>query len=278
MSAPADAQERRAAGVAAMQPASPSTYSLRHTSVSTLAISGDAAERRQSLRAPNGAWVYGISLGERADNPCYLSLWWATAEDGRVDLGLSEFQACNRGGPTNHSLSSIGMRTVPSWDALVSEYHVDVDDPSPTIDAYNTYMNVIHVLSHPSEAYQNLAAMFNGGTPRYPILHRGGELTAIKSLSVCQKESNQEMKGLTARGVTLTLTPSDSRGRTRPIQDGNGEWINNGVYRPHCDHRRAFRACPNGQVVIGVDIHYDDGRNAKIKGVAPICGFLSIES
>ncbi|MEM1115087.1 MAG: hypothetical protein AAF845_00450 [Bacteroidota bacterium] len=253
----------------------------RHTSVSTLPVSGSTARRGATLRAPNGAWVYGISLGERADNPCYLSLWWARLVDGDIHLGLSEFQRCNRGGPTNISLTSVGMNTVPSWD----EYLADLGG-IPTVDGLGQarYVYPLALIStpgfavlHPVETYQNIGAMFNGGTPRYPIFHRGDDLTALKSLQVCHNDNNQEMKGLSVRGVTVDLQRRPNA-RTRPIRRSNGQWDTDGAYRPNCDDRQPVRACPNQQVIVGTTIRFDPGTNAKIKGLAPICAALTAAS
>lgn len=245
--------------------------SFHHTSVSTLPISGVRARRGHALRAPDGAWVYGISIGERADNPCYLSLWWARVVDSEVRLGVSEFQRCNNG-PTNISLTSVGMNTVPSWDEYLDGWPTD----SGNLLADGN-MTLVMSIAHPVETYQNLAAMFNGGTPRYPLLVRDDNLTALKSLQVCHNDNNQEMKGLSVRGVTVNLRHTPNA-RTRPIRDSYGQWDSDGAYRPNCDDRQPVRACPNQQVIVGTTIRFDPGHNARIKGLAPICASLTAGS
>ncbi|GAB5537215.1 MAG: hypothetical protein Rubg2KO_34640 [Rubricoccaceae bacterium] len=107
----------------------------------------------------------------------------------------------------------------------------------------------------------------------------GDNPIAMKGLEVCQRNSNDRMKGLRVRGVRLSNTGGATI-RTRPHRRDNGQWYQPKIERTNCNDWDDMVMCPNQQVVVGVRIEGRDmgyGDRAQIQGLAPICAPLRFE-
>lgn len=105
-----------------------------------------------------------------------------------------------------------------------------------------------------------------------------GHLGAITGLKVCQRNSNDRVKGVHIVGKWL-----DPVGASMQTSGTAWRWANGPLFfdRPNCnDWEHDFEMCPAGKVVVGVRIEQAEpassGANV-IKGLAPICARIDVE-
>ncbi|MEL6616047.1 MAG: hypothetical protein AAFQ43_09935, partial [Bacteroidota bacterium] len=122
---------------------------------------------------------------------------------------------------------------------------------------------------------------------------RAGTPYAINGLQVCQRSSNDLLKGLRTYNAWLDLrdTPVSTEPHLKTVVDNlTAEDAAAGrtpeaievpneleFERPNCNEWVAQRFCPEGQVGIGLDVHYNvasSGR-AQITGLALHCAELT---
>ena len=236
---------------------------MGHGRVSTAELSGTNLSGGVPLMVPDGGWVYGIELGERSDQPCHLVLKWATIDDDEIVLAETPFSDCY-GEPTSRSVTALGFSYADTRDEWI-------------LGGWELlYTGTFHA----SIAANAIAQAFDNSVPRNPRPIMDGKLVGLKGLQVCQRNRNDELKGLAVRGVTLEPTPT--RFNTRPIRNPNNSWMRPEFGRPHCNDWDDMEVCPNGQVMVGVHVERErsNGQRAKskIKGLAPMCARLQIES
>ena len=83
---------------------------MSHGSTTIMDVSGTNASGGYNLMVPDGGYVYGIEMKERANKPCYVSLRWATYDDGDPTYSASSFNRCD-GNPTNSSRTYANIST-----------------------------------------------------------------------------------------------------------------------------------------------------------------------
>ncbi len=95
-------------------------------------------------------------------------------------------------------------------------------------------------------------------------------LRAVTGLKVCQNNGSDRVKGLALQARYID--------NLSPQYAGLGASANAGRFeRPNCnDWEQDFESCPNGRVMIGLEVHLDQQSGPEIKGLAPICGRLRI--
>ncbi len=70
---------------------------LRHTGRETMTVSGASGSATPDLLvAPSGAWVYKAEIGERADRPCHIKLYYAAIENGEIASGDVQWSPCDQ--------------------------------------------------------------------------------------------------------------------------------------------------------------------------------------
>ena len=82
---------------------------LHHGDLSTGSRSGTPANQSVTLLAPDGGWVYGVTLGERSDRPCYVELHWATVDNGTLSRSSTRNSGIGSCVPTNRSKEFAGF-------------------------------------------------------------------------------------------------------------------------------------------------------------------------
>ncbi|MEM1056340.1 MAG: hypothetical protein AAGI52_12515 [Bacteroidota bacterium] len=102
------------------------------------------------------------------------------------------------------------------------------------------------------------------GTSRVP---------ALIGLQVCSNDrsgTNYRVKGLRVR---MGRSNEVGQGSVRAVPSGNDEFE-----RTNCRDWEQLRMCPSGQVIVGLDVHYNlrNGQGA-ITGLAPRCAASSLE-
>ena len=262
----ADAQITRSAvrsGTPMMAQSQTSVEDMGHGNRTTGRISGTNLSGGVDLLVPDGGGVYGVELGERSDQPCHLVLKWATIDNDEMSLAETPFSNCY-GEPTSRSVTAVGMAYADTRDEWV-------------LGGWELlYTGTFHA----SIAANAIAQAFDNSVPRNPRPIVDGQLVGLKGLKVCQKNSNDEMKGLAVRGVSLL--PTSTRFNTRPLRHSNGSWIEESFARPHCNDWDDMEVCGNGEVMVGVRVESERSNGvrakSKIKGLAPICARLEIES
>ena len=252
-----------------LQPASQiAVPDMGHGALHIARISGTDHGIEADLVVPDGGWVYGIEIGERADVPCHIALRWATIDDDDIALASNVLTLCH-GQPTSRSLTSVGFNYRESYDEWVSGMAGTLLFGGPL---------GLNILANTA------MGAFDNSVPRHPLPYldnANNDLVALKGLKVCQRNSNDRMKGLAVRGVTLR--DGGSRFNTRPIRRG-GRWQEPSFERPNCNDWDDMEVCPSGQVMVGVRIEGEatggmvNGRpRLNIEGLAPICTRLQIE-
>lgn len=244
---------------------------MGHGTRSTARVSGTDHGLNFEVVVPDGGWVYGIELGEKSDVPCHLRLRWATIDDDEISVASSIASACH-GNPTSRSMTAVGFNYRTSYDEWAGTW-----TETFTVGGGPLGLNLIG---------NAIADAFDNSIPRYPMpfLNRtNNPPVALKGVKVCQRNSNDRMKGLAVRGVTLQRDAANGRFNTRPVRT-NGRWSEPSFERPNCNDWDDMEVCPNGEVMVGVRVEGERNGNflanrprMSIEGLAPICARLMIE-
>lgn len=271
LSSQVSAQIMRATPSQGLSPASQiAVPDMGHGTLTTVRTSGTDAGIDVDYVVPDGGWVYGIELGERSDVPCHLELKWATIDDDDITVATTPITACH-GTPTRRSLTSVGFNYVNSYEEWSGTWLETF-----TIGGGPLGLNLIA---------NSIAGAMDNSVPRHPLPYlndSGRSLVGLKGLQMCQRNSNDRMKGLRVRGVTLR--DGGTRFNTRPIRTNSGAWQQPSFERPNCNDWDDMEVCPNGQVMVGVRVRGEQNGNyvgsrprVSIEGLAPICTRLQIE-
>lgn len=71
------------------------TVALTHAAETRASLSGTTGQTWEEVSVPDGAWVYGVRIGEsRSFTPCAVRLDWATLEEGELVRGSEELVRC----------------------------------------------------------------------------------------------------------------------------------------------------------------------------------------
>jgi hypothetical protein len=241
--------------------------------VQTLPVSGTASTNMETILAPGNGWIYGLEIGEKSDQPCYLGIW--SVEGAAPAPGFpTAFLRCD-GDVNQTSVKTLGFeyaRTSNAWNALRQ---------------YGPTMAMGLPIYSEVRAIGGLLALSNAHPPA-PIID--GTPVALDGVGICQRSSNQELKGLRAHGSSLITT--GARVTTAPIvtteaQVVSGATIPAGVRRnaqtdrPNCNSWKEIQTCPADQVLVGLDVHYrlptvGNQKRARITGLAPKCARVNI--
>lgn len=228
---------------------------LVHDAVGTTRISGNSDDRVRTLTAPDGAWLIAIRMAERSDDPCFVQAFYTTED----------------------------YVTGPNRDESIGDTFLEFDqcgDNGPTLASRNLISMGIE---------NNIPIV--GGEP-YAV-NGDGELVGITTLQVCQRSSNDLVKGLAITGVTLDLgqTPVGTSRYTEEVAEpptaaqlAQGQTspqvvtrpVTHRFTRPNCNDWKAERSCSNGKVAVGLEIHYDkrNSGRSQITGLALKCAEL----
>lgn len=228
---------------------------LYHNAIGTTRISGNGDDRVRTLTAPDGAWLIAIRMAERSDDPCYVEAFYTTE----------------------------GYVTGPDRDESIGDTYLTFDEcgeNGPTLASRNLV----------SMGIENNPPLI-GGEPY--AFNGDDELVGITTLQVCQRSSNDLVKGIAITGVTLDLgrTPVGTTPYTQevyyapsPTQLAQGQTepypvtqpVTHGFTRPNCNDWKAERSCSDGKVAVGLEIHYDkrNSGRSQITGLALKCAEL----
>lgn len=242
--------------------------------VRTLPVTGTPGPHRETIMAPGNGWVYGLEMGEKADQPCHLAIW-SVEGSARPPSVPTTFSRC-AGDVNNTSVKTLGFeyaRTSNAWNAL-REY-----GPSMAL-GIPIYSEI--------RAIGGLLALSNAHPPA-PFID--GVPVALDGVGICQRSSNDELKGLRAHGATLNTTGAAVA--TSPIATTAQEVVagvtipagarrNAEVKRPNCNSWQAIRTCAANEVLVGLEVHFKrpfvgNPQRARITGLAPICATVTIQ-
>jgi hypothetical protein len=278
-SLPVSAQRlgRANGGVLARQGAAPAQAAISgyaRGSVQTLGISGTTGDHMETILAPGNGWIYGLEIGEKADQPCYLGIW---AVEGAVPApGFpTAFDRC-AGSVTETSVKTVGFAyasTQSAWNA-VQQFGPGIAIGLPG------YSEI-----------QLVRALFAASNANPPLPFVGGEPVALDGLGICQRNGNDELKGLRVHGSMLDLSGASVVANpivtTQPTVAGGvtippGARRNEQAQRPNCNSWQTIRTCPSGKVLVGLDVHYKfpnigNQERARITGLAPKCAAITIQ-
>jgi hypothetical protein len=212
-------------------------------------VSGSQDDRVRNLMAPEGGWLVGIRMGEWSDDPCSLDAYFAT-EAWATSRSTQDDEI--RGGELEVRFDQCGETGESALSA--------------------------HLLS--------FAKTSNSFTYDYPLALYGDDEVphAINGIQVCQRESNDLLKGLRILGGTLDLddTPVDVEQIMTMVPDISTGGLREAralkvFERPNCNAWHTERSCPEGQVATGVEVHYNTASSgrAQITGLALHCAELT---
>ncbi|MEM6287486.1 MAG: hypothetical protein AAF845_10045 [Bacteroidota bacterium] len=283
----ADAQIQRAGrGAVSLQPAMvdkpPAITGYQRGSVRTLSVSGTTGEHRETLMAPGNGWVYGVEIGEKSDQPCYLGIW-ATEGTAPAPGFPVAFDRCD-GDVNDGSVAALGF-----------EQGRNREDWRRARRAATALAIGIPIYSEVRAVGALFSTAFDNSNPAPPLPVYEGVPAALDGIGVCQRNSNDEMKGLRIHGATLDL--SGSRIGTDPIVTTSAQAVggvtipagsrrNEEFRRPNCSHNNGgwqpIRTCRADEMLVGLDIHYKfpsigNRQRARITGLAPKCARVTIQ-
>lgn len=215
--------------------------------------------RTATINAVRNGWLVGISMLERMDDPCKVTVYSANKQ---FVTGPNRADQVDGGG------SSRGQ----SDTFLICD-----GDPAPSTS---------RLLAFNSTDYKI--------TQNYPYAYRPVSYDmpyAINSIQVCQRRSNKLVKGLKIQAVGLSFnedTVTTSQIMTDKLMIPSNAEIAKGATpevkkvfasvefeRPNCNDWQPTLMCPKGQVATGVIVHYDMNKNrAQIKDLSLKCATL----
>ncbi|MEM7786748.1 MAG: hypothetical protein AAF594_03365 [Bacteroidota bacterium] len=219
------------------------------------------------LRVPDGHWVYAIEMGERADVPCWLALWSFGPDDAPEATHV--FDECDGDAPTARSLHVAAFHRAETPAEVEAANYVQVSLGGTNL----TTMTV--------EAARGLASLFDNSTAATPLpVLASGEPYALSRLAICQNSGSLRMKGLRVFGVTLDA--SGPRVATESIMatvQGIESLATETFERPNCTDWQETRACPNGQVLVGLNVQHGEapGDRRQVMGLSPYCAPIDVE-
>ena len=235
----------------------------------------------ETLMAPGNGWIYGVEIGEKADQPCYLGIWavegTAPAPGFPVAFNRCEDEANDR------SVAALGFAQAKNRE-----------DWRRARRTATTLAIHIPIYSEIRAAGFLFSAALDHSNPAPPLPVMEGEPVALDGIGVCQNTSNDEMKGIRIHGSTLDL--SGVRIDPDPIVTTSAQTVagvtvpagarrNQSFERPNCsnsDGWQPIQTCREGEVLVGLDIHYKFPRfgnqsRARITGLVPKCARITIE-
>ena len=250
--------------------------------VHTRAVSGTTGAHSETLLAPGNGWIYGLEIGEKADQPCYLGLWAVEGTAPAPGFPVA-FDHCD-GEVNDNSVASLGFdygRSQQIWQSARQMLTTHLIGIPIYQEIRTTGILFSHALDH--------------SDPRPPLPALDGKPVALDGVGICQRNANDEMKGLRIHGSTLglsgphivpepivTTSPRVVAGITIPA----GSRVNEEFKRPNCSNSsggwKPIRTCASGEVLVGLVVHYKfptvgNRQRARITGLAPKCARITIQ-
>ncbi|MEL6616046.1 MAG: hypothetical protein AAFQ43_09930, partial [Bacteroidota bacterium] len=224
--------------------------------VRTLGLSGTQGAHMETLMAPGAGWIYGVEIGEKGDQPCYLGIWAVEGTAPAPGYPVA-FDRC-AGAVNDGSVAALGF------------------DQARNQEDWRRARRTLTAMAAGIPIYTDIRAIgflfttaLDGSNPAPPLPALDGDPIALDGIGVCQRNSNDEMKGLRIHGSRLST--SGTQLGTDPIvttqaQTAGGVTIPAGVRineefrRPNCSANnggwKPIRTCASGEVLVGLDIHY----------------------
>ncbi|MEM1056043.1 MAG: hypothetical protein AAGI52_10990 [Bacteroidota bacterium] len=251
--------------------------------VRTLSISGTTGTHSETVMAPGDGWIYGIEMGERSDQPCYLGIW-ATEGTAPAPGYPVAFDRCD-GDVREGSVAALGFEKANNREDWRRARRI-LTSLTLHVPIYSEVRSIGLLFS----------AAFDNSNPAPPLPVVGDAPVALDGVGICQRNSNDEMKGLRIHGSRLDL--DGSRVETSPIVTTSaqtaggvtipaGARVNEEFKRPNCSANnggwKPIRTCAANEVLVGLDIHYKfpgitgNQDRARITGLAPKCARVTIE-
>jgi len=213
--------------------------------------------RTATLNAVRNGWLVGFSMLERKDDPCWITIYSANKQF---------VTGPNRADQVDGDGSSRGQS-----DTFLA---CDGDAGSAKLLAFNSTDYKI--------------------TQNYPYAYRPAGVDmpyAINSIQVCQRRSNQLLKGAKIQAVGLsfekdsvvtsqimrdeTVVPSAAEVSKGAVPEIRKVFASADFERPNCNDWQPTLMCPKGQVATGVIVHYDmNKKRAQIKDLSLKCATL----
>jgi hypothetical protein len=215
--------------------------------------------RTATLNAVRNGWLVGFSMLERKDDPCRITIYSANKQF---------VTGPNRADQVDGDGSSKGQSDL----FLVCDG--DAEPGSEKLLAFNSTDYKI--------------------TQNYPYAYRPAGVDmpyAINSIKVCQRRSNQLLKGAKIQAVGLsfekdsvvtsqimsdkTVVPSAAEAAKGAVPEIRKVFASAEFERPNCNDWQPTLMCPKGLVATGVIVHYDmNKKRAQIKDLSLKCATL----
>lgn len=233
--------------------------------------------------APGNGWIYGIEIGEKGDQPCYLGIWAVEGTAPAPGVPVA-FDRC-AGDVNEGSVAALGFEKARNREDWQRARRI-ATGMAIGIPIYTT-IRTTGIL---------FTSALDNSNPAPPLPTYEGDPMALDGVGICQRNSNDEMKGLRIYGTQLGF--EGTRLETSPIVTESdqvitsvtipaGSRITESFQRPNCSANNGgwnpIRTCNAGEVIVGLDIHYKypglmgNQDRARITGLAPKCARVSIQ-